>query len=45
MLCSPENILKEGKKKKVHKKKKNDYYEKQLKWLQECDAKNDSRKF
>jgi hypothetical protein len=24
-------------------KKKEDYYEKQLKWLQECGTKNDSR--
>jgi hypothetical protein len=30
--------------KRIHNKKK-DYYEKQLKWLQECDSKNDSRQF
>jgi hypothetical protein len=33
------------KEKRIHKKKKKDYYEKQLKWLQECDANNESRKF
>jgi hypothetical protein len=33
------------KEKRIHKKKKKDYYEKPLKWLQECDARNDSRKF
>jgi hypothetical protein len=31
------------KEKRIHKKKKKDYYEKQLKWLQHCDYKNDSR--
>jgi hypothetical protein len=30
--------------KMFHKKKKKDYYENKHKWLQECDAKNDSRK-
>jgi hypothetical protein len=38
-------VKREGKKKKICKKKMKDYYEKQLKWLQECDAKYDSRKF
>jgi hypothetical protein len=33
------------KEKRIHKKKKKDYYEKQLKWLQQCDANNESRKF
>jgi hypothetical protein len=27
------------KEKRIHKKKRKDYYFKQLKWLQECDAK------
>jgi hypothetical protein len=31
------------KEKRIQKKK--DYYEKQLKWLQECDATNNSRRF
>jgi hypothetical protein len=33
------------KEKRIHKKEKKYYCEKQLKWIQECDTKNHSRKF
>jgi hypothetical protein len=35
----------EGKKKRIHKKKKKEYYEKQLEWIQDCNARKGSRKF
>ena len=31
--------------KRIHKKKKREFYEKELAWIQECDDRNESRKF
>jgi uncharacterized protein YhaN len=33
------------KEKKMHKRKKREYFEEQLKWIEDCNALNESRKF